>query len=180
MILADRLGAIVPDGFDVRAEEGTLWYTAAAERFPGQSGNYLGGGAVTDVGVNFSAGGSTDQERLVWVAKLVLDDLQDVVDEQTHDPWPGDTTPPSAYAQICDSMLHLWYGGTDEVVLACDRYRLPTSGSSPDAAGHEVAGMAPAVSSSSSYRAQPGRSVHGLPLFSSAAKAARLAITSAT
>ncbi len=49
--------------------------------------------------------------------------VQDYIDEASHDPWPGDRTPPRAYAQVRGLMLHLWYGGseiTSDVVLACE------------------------------------------------------------
>jgi len=38
--LADRLAAIVPDGFHVQAAGGMLWYSSDAGRFPGQISNY--------------------------------------------------------------------------------------------------------------------------------------------
>jgi hypothetical protein len=41
LLLANRMAAIVPDGFRIQAEDGVLWYTADAGRFPGQAGNYL-------------------------------------------------------------------------------------------------------------------------------------------
>ena len=56
-------------------------------------------------------------------ARQALDELQDVIDEATHDPWPGDVTPPRAFAQVRVDMLHLRYGGpdiSDDAVLACE------------------------------------------------------------
>jgi hypothetical protein len=54
----------------------------------------------------------------------VLGDLQDYVDEATHDPWPGERgTPPRPHAQVRDQMLYQWYGGPDlneAAVLACE------------------------------------------------------------
>lgn len=41
--LASRLAAIVPDGFHVRAADGTSWYSADEGRFPGQLSNYDAG-----------------------------------------------------------------------------------------------------------------------------------------
>jgi hypothetical protein len=109
--LADRMTAIVPDGFHVEAAEGMLWYSADK----GRSGTY-----VRD---NFNAHGQTDEDRIAGVAAQVLDELQDYIDEATHDPWPGESAPPGAHAQVRDQILHLWYGGPDidsGAVLACE------------------------------------------------------------
>jgi hypothetical protein len=75
------------------------------------------------VRANYDAHGETDEERMAGVAAQALDELQDYVDEATHDPWPGDRTPPRACAQVRGDMLHLWYSGPDQVnrpVLACE------------------------------------------------------------
>jgi hypothetical protein len=123
LVLANRLAAIVPAGFSITARDGMLWYSAEAGRFPGQSGNYEVGCSGTDVRVGFGANGETVPEQLADVAALALDQLQDFVDEATHDPWPGKRTPPRAFAQVRGSALHLWYGGPDsggDVVLACE------------------------------------------------------------
>lgn len=124
-ILADRLAAIVPDGFQVHASDGMLWYTYAAGRFPGQLNRYTPGRTGTYVRDNFYARQevSSDADSAAWVGWQALDELQDVVDEATHDPWPGTVRPPKPYGQIRGEMLHLWYGGpdiSDEQVLACE------------------------------------------------------------
>jgi hypothetical protein len=119
--LAERLAAIVPDGFDVRAMDGTLWYSFYADRFPG---HYRGGGSGTSVVATFDDyEEESPSDRIVYIAKRALDDLQDVIDESSHEPWPGTVRPPSPHAQIRGDMLHLWYGSpeiTDEPVLACE------------------------------------------------------------
>jgi hypothetical protein len=130
-ILADRLAAIVPDGFQVRAQDGMLWYTYAAGRFPGQLNEYTPGEAGTYLRDNFRAYQETmsDADSAVWVGRQALDELQDVVDEATHDPWPGTVSPPKPYGQIRGEMLHLWYGGPDigdEQMLACEPIPLPS------------------------------------------------------
>lgn len=122
-VLAARMAAIVPAGFHVEAVGAMLRYTADEGRFPGQTGDYQHGGSGTDVGVNFFARGQTDDDRVAEVAAQALDDLQDYIDEGTHDPWPGQRTPPRAYAQVRGPTLHLWYGGPDissGAVLACE------------------------------------------------------------
>jgi len=57
------------------------------------------------------------------VAAQALDELQDYVDEASHDPWPGTGTPPRRFAEVRGQVLHLWYGGPDitsPAVLACE------------------------------------------------------------
>jgi hypothetical protein len=48
VILAARLAAIVPDGLDVRAIDGTLWYSFYADRLPGPHRKYRGGPDISD------------------------------------------------------------------------------------------------------------------------------------
>jgi hypothetical protein len=122
-MLAARMAAIVPAGFRVEALDGMLWYSAEDGRFPGQLGDYRVGRAGSHVRDNFEAHGETAGERIAGVAAQVLDELQDYVDEATHDPWPGERTPPRACAEIRDTLVHLWYGqpGTSgHVELACE------------------------------------------------------------
>jgi hypothetical protein len=118
--LADRLAAIVPAGFHVRAGDGLLWYTADSGRFPGQLGDYQAGEAGTYVRASFDARGPADEDRVAGAAAQALDELQDYVDEASHEPWPGHRTPPQAQALVRDQTLHLWYSDPDgQVVLAC-------------------------------------------------------------
>jgi hypothetical protein len=66
---------------------------------------------------------SSDADSAAWVARQALDELQDFIDEATHDPWPGTVRPPRPYAQVRGELVHLWYGVDDiggEVVLACE------------------------------------------------------------
>lgn len=120
--LAARLAAIVPDGFHVQAADGMLWYSAHAGRFPGQLSNYHVGSSGTYIRDNLEAHGNT-ADAATDVAAQALDELQDYVDEASHDPWPGARTPPRPFAEIRGHALHLWYGGPDvtsPVVLACE------------------------------------------------------------
>jgi len=131
-VLAGRLAAIVPEGFYVEASGGMLWYSADHGRFPGQLGDYQAGTSGTDVAVNFEAHGQTAEERVAGVAAQALDELQDYVDEATHEPWPGERTPPRAYAEVRDAVLRLWYGepgAGGRVVLRCDP--IPLAGIQP-------------------------------------------------
>ena len=122
-MLADRLAAIVPAGFSVTARDGMLWYSAAPGMFPGQQGDYRVGSSGTYVQANFGVHGETTEEQLAGLAALALDQLQDFIDEATHDPWPGTRTPPQAHTRIRRQALHLWYGGPKlerDAVLACE------------------------------------------------------------
>jgi hypothetical protein len=121
--LADRLTRIVPAGLHVAADKGMLWYSADPGQFPGQAGNQSVGTSGTFVRDNLEADGEPDENRIALIAAQALDELQDYVDEATHEPWPGKQKPPRPHAQVRDAVLHLWYGGPDigdEVVLACE------------------------------------------------------------
>jgi hypothetical protein len=124
VILAERMAAVVPDGFHVRADDGMIWYSADEGRFPGQGGDYHPGTAGTYVRDNFYAHGQSDEDRISGVAEHALSELQDYIGEATHDPWPGQRTQPHARATVRNRTLLAWYGGTDPdgsgVVLACD------------------------------------------------------------
>jgi hypothetical protein len=69
-MLAGRMAAIVPAGFQVEAAEVSLWYSAEDGRFPGQLGNYRVGHAGTWVRDKFEAHGDTAAERITGVAAL--------------------------------------------------------------------------------------------------------------
>jgi hypothetical protein len=121
--LAARLGAIVPDGFYVSAADGMLWYAADSGRFPGQSSDCRVGRSGTYVGDNLRAHGETIEDQLTGIAMQAFDELQDYVDEASHDPWPGMRTPPRPLAEIRSGILYLWYGESDltgPVALACE------------------------------------------------------------
>ena len=72
--------------------------------------------------LNFGVGDHTAGERLVRVAAQALSELQDYVDGATREPWPGEQTPPQAYAEIRDAGLRPWSGGgaASRVLLGCD------------------------------------------------------------
>lgn len=105
--LADRLRSVVPDGFRVRAAAGMLWYSADRGRFPGQRSNFHVGTAGRYVRDNLKAHGKTAEDQVAGVAVQALDELQDYVDEASHDPWPGSRTPPRPFAEVRSGMLHL-------------------------------------------------------------------------
>jgi hypothetical protein len=100
-VLAQRLGAVVPDGFHIEAAEGMLRYSADTQ--VGTAGTY-----VRD---NFAVHGETDEERAGGVTAQALDELQDYISEATRDPWPGQRAQPQARAQVRDGVLFAWYEG---------------------------------------------------------------------
>ena len=121
-LIADRMAAIVPDGFRVEASDGMIWYSADERSLPGHLGSGRTGISGTYVRANFRAYGQTSEERMTGVAAQALDELQDYVDEATHDPWPGDRAAPRAHSAVRDGALHMWYGVPDpsgQVLLAC-------------------------------------------------------------
>jgi hypothetical protein len=70
----------------------------------------------------FGAGAPVSADDIATIARMAIDSLQDYVDEASHDPWPGERTPPQANAEIRDQVLHLWYSerdGPGQVILAC-------------------------------------------------------------
>lgn len=121
-LIAGRMAAIVPDGFHVEASDGIIWYSADERSLTGRLGSGHIGISGTYVRTNFRAHGQTAEERMTGVAAQALDEFQDYVDEATHDPWPGDRTPPRPHAAVRDGALHMWYGEPDPsgpVLLAC-------------------------------------------------------------
>ena len=49
-------------------------------------------------------------ERVREAARLAFSDLQDFVDEETTEPWPGRTTPPPPQARIEAGCVIVWFG----------------------------------------------------------------------
>lgn len=119
--LADRFRAVVPDGFHVTSgSDGTVWFSCDEGRFRGQLGNFQPGTAGTPLRHNLLTVAGTPAERISAAARQALDDLQDYVDEASHEPWPGIRRPPSARAQVRDGVLHCWYVDGNTVVLELD------------------------------------------------------------
>lgn len=119
-LLADRMRKIVPDGFHVNAADGMLWYTEDDGRFPGQTNDYGCHSSGTYVRRNFPSHGTTEEDHIIGVSTQALDELQDFVDEESHDPWPGTLRPPSPHAAIRDGVLYLWFGEGEEVDIECE------------------------------------------------------------
>jgi hypothetical protein len=123
VLLAASLAAVVPDGFQVELAGDMLWFRSDPGRFPGQQGDYNAGSAGIWPQEDFATCREyegTAEECAADVARHALDALQDYVAEATHEPWPGQRVMPEPRAQVRDSILHLWYGDADTVVLACE------------------------------------------------------------
>src|SRR5260370_14858057 len=69
--------------------------------------------------------GKTAEDRIVGAAAQVLDDLRDYIQASGQDSWPVAGNPPRSHAQIRASVLHLWYGDHDDVVLECEPIQVP-------------------------------------------------------
>lgn len=120
-LLEDRLGKVVPPGFQVAySEDGLLRYTSDPGRFPGHPGTYQAGASGTYVRDNFTLWGDTDPERVVGACRQALDELQDYIDEASHAPWPGDRTPPRPFAELRGAEFVWGYGAPDAPVLECE------------------------------------------------------------
>jgi hypothetical protein len=92
---------------------------------PDQLNNYSPGASGTYVRLNFEAYAedASHADSAAAVARQALDELQDFVDEASHDPWPGTARPPRPFAEVRGEILHLWYGDrdrTDRLLLACE------------------------------------------------------------
>lgn len=130
-LLAARLAAIVPDGFHVELEGDMLWFRSDQGRFPGQLGDYNAGSRGVWPHEDFitcTKYEGTAEECAADVARHALGVLQDYIAEALHDPWPGQRARPEPRAEVRGSMLHLWYGDTDEAVLACEPISLAGPG----------------------------------------------------
>jgi len=125
--LADRLAAVVPDGFHVTVEDDMLWFRSDPGRFPGQRGDYrVGASGIWPREDLLTCAGYDDgaEDCPAGAARHALDVLQDYVAEATHDPWPGVRVMPEPQAKVRGSALHLWYGPADAPVLACEPINL--------------------------------------------------------
>jgi hypothetical protein len=98
--LSDRMKEVVPSGIRITAEGDTLVFRT--DFGSGSSGSYA------SQWLHKGTGRSSDRMReAYWRA---FSDLQDFVDEETTEPWPGLKTPPTAYARIENDSVIIWLG----------------------------------------------------------------------
>jgi hypothetical protein len=122
-LLAARLAAIVPDGFHVELADDMLWFRSDQGRFPGQMGDYHAGSTgiwPREDFITCTTHEGTAEKCAADVARHALDVLQDYIAEAIHEPWPGQRVMPEPRTEVRGSALHLWYGDTDDPVLACE------------------------------------------------------------
>jgi hypothetical protein len=123
VLLAAGLAAIAPAGFRVELVDDMLWFRSDEGSSPGQQGDHgtrsTGIWPQEDLMTCIEHDG-TPEECAADVAQHALGVMQEYIAEAIHEPWPGQRTMPEPRAQVRDSMLHLWYGDTDNAVLACE------------------------------------------------------------
>jgi hypothetical protein len=113
-VLASRFQAVVPAGFHVEAEGEMLWFSVD------KGVGYWGGSAGTYAVRDFLAKVEAPFDwRVATAAEFALNDLQDFVDEESTEPWPGQHTPPVAHSAVRGGMLYIWFGdeGSEDLAL---------------------------------------------------------------
>lgn len=98
--LRDRMQDVVPPKIRVSTEGDMLVFRSGYST--GRSGSYACQW--------LRQGRGSWSERLQQAARLAFSDLQDFVDEETTEPWPGKTTPPTPDARIEAGRLLIWFG----------------------------------------------------------------------
>ena len=113
-LLAERLGAVVPEGIRVSVRHGLVFVS----------------GAGTDVARIVSDSEGSVDERLVEAAERLLEVASESISEVTADPWPADAGmfaggfPPS-HAEISNDELRVFYGEPEEPLLVLAPIRIP-------------------------------------------------------
>ena len=98
--LCDRMKEVIPSGIGVSTDGDLLVFRSSYSS--GRAGSYAcqwldkGTGSV--------------HERAREAARLAFSDLQDFIDEETTEPWPGATSPPSPDARIEAGRVIVWFG----------------------------------------------------------------------
>ena len=122
--IAERLNGVVPSGFQLRVDRGMVWF--------GASGSYAGDPYETyldnltdpsrrpreDRDPRYEP--TTVDEVISAVAFKIMDELQDEVDEETREPWPGPRTVPEAHAAVEEDVLYLWFGDRETPSESCE------------------------------------------------------------
>ena len=98
--LAERMKAVVPSGIRISVEGNMLEFRSDFNT--GGSGSYA---------CQWLDGGTgTPSERIREACWRAFSDLQDFVDEETTEPWPGLKTPPHPHARIENDFVIIWFG----------------------------------------------------------------------
>ncbi len=108
-LLVERIQEVLPAGFMIEcdSERTMLWFKR--QGVSGYAGSYAR---------QMLVGGSDNLEQRISAAcRVALDDLQDFVDEETTEPWPGSKNVPPARALVDGGQVHLWYGDIEAPAL---------------------------------------------------------------
>jgi len=106
--LCDRMKEVIPSGIGVSPEGDRLVFRSSYST--GRAGSYAcqwlhqGTGSLS--------------ERVREAARLAFSDPQDFVDEETTEPWPGTTSPPTPDARIEAGRVIVWIGDQQAPDLA--------------------------------------------------------------
>jgi hypothetical protein len=120
--LVDRLRDVVPGGLTVAGNA-----TGFGVEFTATEPPFLGG-AICYVKDAVERPGGVFERKVEAAAWQVLSTLQDLIAEDTTEPWPdeGRNSLPRPEAVVESGMLHLSYGHRDEPVLALRPIPLPS------------------------------------------------------
>jgi hypothetical protein len=127
-VLAARLDAVVPDDYEVNSDGDMLW-------FGSHSGSYARHAYETYLdhlddmrephpGRDPRFEPITHDEVIAAVATKAMDELQDTVDENTREPWPGNRTVPRPHAIVENGVLLMWFGDRIQPALRLDPIEL--------------------------------------------------------
>ena len=106
--LCDRMKEVIPSGIGVSTEGERLVFRSSYST--GRAGSYACQWLHQGTG--------SMQERVREAARLAFSDLQDFVDEETTEPWPGTISPTSPDARIEAGRVIVWFGDPQEPDLA--------------------------------------------------------------
>jgi hypothetical protein len=119
--LVDRLQDVVPEGIAVAGNATGFGVEIAATKPP------FAGGAICYVRDAVEQPSGVFERRVEAAAWQVLNTLQDLIAEDTAEPWPdeGRNPLPTVETAVESGVLQLWYGDRDEPVLALRPIPLP-------------------------------------------------------
>lgn len=106
--LCDRMKEVIPSGIGVSTEGDRLVFRSSYSA--GRAGSYACQWLHQGTG-SFS-------ERVRQAARLAFSDLQDFVAEETTEPWPGTTSPPTPHARLEAGHVMVWFGDPQTPDLA--------------------------------------------------------------
>lgn len=121
--ITDRLNAIVPPEFHLAVDGEMIWF--------GGSGSYAGQAYALYLDNLADESWSPREDRdpryepttldevIAAVAFKVMDELQDEIDREAREPWPGRRAVPKAHAVVEDDALHMWFGDRAAPAAAC-------------------------------------------------------------